>query len=1179
MSDKFLNVGGLGTNLTNGSANLYVSGIGVAGLDPSKPIKTNSTRQLVSTNLDVADVNNLQTQLTEKDELTFIEDDTHTAPAQGSKKLYVKTDGKLYLQDFEGSETEVGSGGAVDSVIFNEENTQTDPDVNQHKLYFKTDDRLYQRDNVGTESEVSKGKLEYEPNSNLLSTLDANSGAIGNDCINIGYLAGNSNLTGERNTQIGKETGFENVAGNDNTVIGNLSFQNIQGSNNVAIGSDAQKGTVPVVCDNNTSVGYKSLESINNSTAQGNCVLGAFAGSNITSGSVNTIIGGFNSKPLTDITTEQGNVILGYEARINNAGVNNSVALGRDTKTTQNQQMMVGSTNATIGINQIVSGIDDFCDLGTSSNRFKQAHLSDSVFTPDTTYIHGNTRTTPSAGNSKLYFKTDGLLYKMDSGGTETEVGSSGAVDSVIFNEQNTQTNPGANQHKLYFKTDGVLYQKDELGTESEVSKGRLEYDAGTRLHSTLEANAGEGTDCINIGYTTGLNNASGQRNINIGNEAGLQNIAGNDNTVIGNLAFQNIQGSYNVAIGSNALKGGVITVSSNNTAVGYKCLESINNISAINNVAIGAYSGSLITSGSKNVIISGFLMTPITGVTTEQGNTLLGYSARINSAGINNSIALGQQARTTQSQQMLVGSTTASNSINQIVAGIDDYCDLGSLTKRFKQAHLSDSVFTPDTTYIHGNTRTTPSAGNSKLYFKTDGLLYKMDSGGTETNLEFSQSTNIINGTTKVECLVNDIEYSVNSQIVSKTSYLTSQISKPTYSSYLKSNSTYDEIVSGDVFKFSFYTRYATSATTQVKTKINYSGQPQIRIIVRDFLNNIITQGDFIVPNQGSTATTEIICSSFTTNIQYQKGVLYTAEFSRLNVGPTVRLVGSLYDDGFTTKEKNGTPIEYMQDYTIYANSPETSYESNVQEGDFLVGNDDLEKEINSLQSNINGINKNRGIYPEVQTESITASGASIQIKKSIIPDQNNQYDLGAVANTLKDAYINKVISDSLILGGYDMVRSYASYYSANTKLLPFATQNPTFISTGAGPTYLQTVNCTLTQNDASYGTFVTVNYDGMYHIGASLSFDTRGPIAGDVLVGDRLLLRLHKMVGNLSSVIIFGENYTVVRNATGTKFTMACDFHYYLNAGEGWNASISNVTANRTTQQVYVHMYMSRV
>ena len=866
MSDKFLNVGGLGTNLTNGSANLYISSIGVAGLDPSKPIKTNSTRQLVSTNLDVADVNNLQTQLTEKDELTFIAlGDTPSAPAQGSKKLYVKTDGKLYLQDNLGAETEVGSGGAVDSVIFNEQNTQTNPNVGQHKLYFKTDDRLYQRDNVGTETEVSKGKLEYEPNSNLLSTLDAGAGS-GTDCINIGYWAGlSNNLTGERNINIGSQSGLENLSGNDNTVIGNLAFQNIQGSNNVAIGSDAQKGTVPVVCDNNTSVGYKSLESINNSTAQGNCVLGAWGGSNITSGSVNTIIGGFNSKPLTDITTEQGNVILGYEARINNAGVNNSIALGRDTKTTQNQQMMVGSTNPVISINQIVSGIDDFCDLG--------------------------------------------------------------------------------------------------------------------------------------------------------------------------------------------------------------------------------------------------------------------------------------------------------------------------SLTKRFKQAHLSDSVFTPDTTYIHGNTRTTPSAGNSKLYFKTDGLLYKMDSGGTETNLEFSQSTNIINGTTKVECLVNDIEYSVNSQIVSKTSYLTSQISKPTYSSYLKSNSTYDEIVSGDVFKFSFYTRYATSATTQVKTKINYSGQPQIRIIVRDFLNNIITQGDFIVPNQGSTATTEIICSSFTTNIQYQKGVLYTAEFSRLNVGPTVRLVGSLYDDGFTTKEKNGTPIEYMQDYTIYANSPETSYESNVQEGDFLVGNDDLEKEINSLQSNINGINKNRGIYPEVQTESITASGASIQIKKSIIPDQNNQYDLGAVANTLKDAYINKVISDSLILGGYDMVRSYASYYSANTKLLPFATQNPTFISTGAGPTYLQTVNCTLTQNDASYGTFVTVNYDGMYHIGASLSFDTRGPIAGDVLVGDRLLLRLHKMVGNLSSVIIFGENYTVVRNATGTKFTMACDFHYYLNAGEGWNASISNVTANRTTQQVYVHMYMSRV
>ena len=90
MSDKFLNVGGSlgGTNLTNGSANLYISSIGVAGLDPSKPIKTNSTRQLVSTNLDVADVNNLQTQLTEKDELTFIAlGDTPSAPAVGKRNF------------------------------------------------------------------------------------------------------------------------------------------------------------------------------------------------------------------------------------------------------------------------------------------------------------------------------------------------------------------------------------------------------------------------------------------------------------------------------------------------------------------------------------------------------------------------------------------------------------------------------------------------------------------------------------------------------------------------------------------------------------------------------------------------------------------------------------------------------------------------------------------------------------------------------------------------------------------------------------------------------------------------------------------------------------------------------------------------------------------------------------
>ena len=64
MSDKFLGSGGnASSNLTNGTVAFYGSSIGAQSLDPSQPVKTNSLRQLVSTKLNISDVNNLQTTL------------------------------------------------------------------------------------------------------------------------------------------------------------------------------------------------------------------------------------------------------------------------------------------------------------------------------------------------------------------------------------------------------------------------------------------------------------------------------------------------------------------------------------------------------------------------------------------------------------------------------------------------------------------------------------------------------------------------------------------------------------------------------------------------------------------------------------------------------------------------------------------------------------------------------------------------------------------------------------------------------------------------------------------------------------------------------------------------------------------------------------------------------------
>ena len=63
MSDKFLNTNGGILSLSNGTANIFASILGSQNLNPSMPVKTNSVKQLVSSKLDIADVNNLQTAL------------------------------------------------------------------------------------------------------------------------------------------------------------------------------------------------------------------------------------------------------------------------------------------------------------------------------------------------------------------------------------------------------------------------------------------------------------------------------------------------------------------------------------------------------------------------------------------------------------------------------------------------------------------------------------------------------------------------------------------------------------------------------------------------------------------------------------------------------------------------------------------------------------------------------------------------------------------------------------------------------------------------------------------------------------------------------------------------------------------------------------------------------------
>ena len=63
MSNRFLTPDNASVNISNGSATIFGASLGAQNLSSSLPVKTNSLSNLVSSKLDISDVNNLQTAL------------------------------------------------------------------------------------------------------------------------------------------------------------------------------------------------------------------------------------------------------------------------------------------------------------------------------------------------------------------------------------------------------------------------------------------------------------------------------------------------------------------------------------------------------------------------------------------------------------------------------------------------------------------------------------------------------------------------------------------------------------------------------------------------------------------------------------------------------------------------------------------------------------------------------------------------------------------------------------------------------------------------------------------------------------------------------------------------------------------------------------------------------------
>jgi hypothetical protein len=215
-----------------------------------------------------------------------------------------------------------------------------------------------------------------------------------------------------------------------------------------------------------------------------------------------------------------------------------------------------------------------------------------------------------------------------------------GYLPGAISVEDFMALTPGLPSFIEYDETNKTLWNN---GFNNDPSS--LSYGSYALQDSTGSSNTG-------IGYFALFNN-SYSFNTAVGHYA-LKSSYGEENVAIGYNALQNNTASYCVGIGSNSLGANSVgNQGARNTGIGAETMGYI----TTGNFNTGTGSASLIavTTGTSN---TGFGYAAGGGITVGSHNTFLGAFSSADSSNISGSIVIGRDARTTASNQFVVGSS-----------------------------------------------------------------------------------------------------------------------------------------------------------------------------------------------------------------------------------------------------------------------------------------------------------------------------------------------------------------------------------------------------------------------------------------------------------------------------------------------------------------------------------------
>jgi hypothetical protein len=273
---------------------------------------------------------------------------------------------------------------------------------------------------------------------------------------------------------------LDGSGGSITTATNNYLFGNNSGStlstaiNNIFVGSNTGNSL-----NTNSNIGIGNSCLSNASTGTLNNVIGTSGFSALTIGTNNV---GFGHGVGSTITTSSNNVLIGSLADVDTSGIGNGIGIGSNVNIDVSRHCVIGRETGNT-ITSIKTGADSDCDLGTTTRKFKNLYLSNTINNNNGSVIDLSTAAT-------IDLQATNILIN----GSNIETDISNLEDKT--------------QNIDLTGTDGTKTQFNNKVTYGTSLQGDIENTGGNlkvRGDGDLQLEATNGTIRLNNGLATGL--------------------------------------------------------------------------------------------------------------------------------------------------------------------------------------------------------------------------------------------------------------------------------------------------------------------------------------------------------------------------------------------------------------------------------------------------------------------------------------------------------------------------------------------------------------------------------------------------------------------------------------------------------------------------------------------------